>query len=243
VLVALSDGTCRRYDLVVGADGIGSPLRQKLFGAEADPEPVGYGCWRVSTPRPDGVLFSETHNHPDAKVTTMILNETTMYLFLVEALPPDYADQREHWREMLVAKLEGFGGIIPAVRESISDADPDQVHWGPFAEVIPRDRWYRGPVVLIGDAAHACTPHLAQGAGMAMEDALVLADTLSSEPTIDAALERFMQRRLPRVRFVQDQAHAILTNEMESDPTQKVDFAASLGARQQEITRVLAEAP
>jgi 2-polyprenyl-6-methoxyphenol hydroxylase-like FAD-dependent oxidoreductase len=240
-VATFTDGSSRSYDLVVGADGIGSPVRHKLFGDEAAAEPVGYSCWRVATPRPDGVTLSETHNHQNAKVTTMILNETTMYLFLVEAFPPDYSDQRVNWSEILSAKLEHFGGIIPVVRAAI--ASSDQVHGAPFAEVIPRSRWHSGHVVLIGDAAHACTPHLAQGAGMAMEDAIVLADTLLANPALDAALDSFTSRRLERVRFVQDQAHAILTNEMSSDPDQKVAFAASLGARQEEITRVLAEAP
>ena len=224
VSVTRSDGRTKSYD-----------------GVEADPIPVGYGCWRVATPRPDGLIFSETYNRPDAKVTTMILNEETMYLFLVDPSPPDYSNERDRWAEVLDEKLAEFGGIVPSLRDAIRTSQ--HVHWGQFAEVIPRDRWYDGRIVLIGDAAHMCTPHLAQGAGMALEDAVVLADELDREHDVARALGQFTARRLPRVRFVQEQAHAILTNEMESDPEQKVAFAASLGERQQEITRVLSESP
>jgi 2-polyprenyl-6-methoxyphenol hydroxylase-like FAD-dependent oxidoreductase len=85
----------------------------------------------------------------------------------------------------------------------------------------------------------ALTPHLAQGAGMAMEVALVLADELDRHRTVPDALAAFMTRRLPRVQFVLNHAHEILMNEMESDAAKKSDFAAKLGARQAEISRVL----
>jgi 2-polyprenyl-6-methoxyphenol hydroxylase-like FAD-dependent oxidoreductase len=62
--------------------------------------------------------------------------------------------------------------------------------------------WYEGRVVLIGDAAHATTPHLASGAGMALEDGIVLADEISKTGDVDAALARFMDRRFERGKLV-----------------------------------------
>ena len=62
--------------------------------------------------------------------------------------------------------------------------------------------WYNGRVILIGDAVHATTPHLGSGAGMAVEDALVLVDELKRGPNLQDALHDFMQRRLPRGRLV-----------------------------------------
>jgi hypothetical protein len=88
---------------------------------------------------------------------------------------------------------------------------------------------------------HAVTPHLAQGAGMAMEDALVLADELDKNSSVPEALAAFMTRRMPRVQFVLSHAHEILMNEMESNAAKKAEFAAGLGARQAEITRVLSD--
>jgi 2-polyprenyl-6-methoxyphenol hydroxylase-like FAD-dependent oxidoreductase len=100
--------------------------------------------------------------------------------------------------------------------------------------------WYDGHIILTGDAAHAVTPHLAQGAGMAMEDALILADELDKNSSVPEALAAFMTRRLPRVQFILSHAHEILLNEMESNAAKKAEFAAGLGARQAEITRALA---
>jgi 2-polyprenyl-6-methoxyphenol hydroxylase-like FAD-dependent oxidoreductase len=62
--------------------------------------------------------------------------------------------------------------------------------------------WHRGRVVLIGDAAHATTPHLASGAGMAIEDGIVLAEEIGARGTLDEALARFMARRFERCRLV-----------------------------------------
>ena len=62
--------------------------------------------------------------------------------------------------------------------------------------------WYRDRVVIIGDAAHATSPHVGQGAAMAIEDALVLAEEVTADGPLDAALERFMDRRYERCRTI-----------------------------------------
>ena len=142
------------------------------------------------------------------------------------------------FREQLRERLTGFGGLIGAIRDSISESS--DIHWAALQEVVLPAPWYHGRIILTGDAAHAVTPHLAQGAGMAMEDAPVLADELDKNRTVPKALAAFMTRRLPRVQFVLNHAHDILMNEMESDAAKKAAFAAGLGARQAEITRVLA---
>ncbi|MEU4227558.1 FAD-dependent monooxygenase [Nonomuraea sp. NPDC026600] len=246
VRVTFTDGTTGTYDLMVAADGIRSPMRTHLFGAGHDPTGTGYACWRMAVPRPPGMTHSEYWNGPAAKATVIHLNQNLMYLLVVEGVTPGSPPVRDHMAERLHARLAGFGGVIGDIRDSLApsaEAREDRsgdIHWAPLQEVVLPAPWYRGRVVLIGDAAHAVAPHLAQGAGMAMEDALVLADELGPARPVPDALEAFMARRLPRVRFVQDHAHAILLNEMEGDSARKAAFAAGLGARQAEITRVLA---
>jgi 2-polyprenyl-6-methoxyphenol hydroxylase-like FAD-dependent oxidoreductase len=238
VTVTTTDGEAERFDLVVGADGIRSSLRRHLFGADHGPRPTGFACWRMSVRRPAHLTHSEYWNGPDVKATVIHLNQELMYLLVVEQHRSGRTPDRAAMPELLRARLAGFGGLIAEVRDSISpDSD---IHWAPLEEVVLPAPWYRGRVVLIGDAAHAVAPHLAQGAGMAMEDAIVLAEELDLAPS-DHGLARFMGRRWPRVQFVQQHAHEILLNEMESDAERKAAFAASLGARQEEITRVLAE--
>jgi len=72
----------------------------------------------------------------------------------------------------------------------------------PLEAVLLKDPWYRGRTLLIGDAAHATTPQLASGAGLAVEDGLVVAEELGRGPTVQAAFERFMRRRYERCRMV-----------------------------------------
>ena len=79
------------------------------------------------------------------------------------------------------------------------------------------DPWYRGRIVLIGDSAHTTTPHLATGAGIAIEDAVVLAEELAGDAPIDKALGNYMKRRYERCRLVVDTA--LLLGEWEKDPT------------------------
>ena len=76
--------------------------------------------------------------------------------------------------------------------------------------------WYRGRILLIGDAAHATTPHIAYGAGMAIEDSVVLADELRRNGTVEAALEAFMRRRFDRCRLVVETSWQL--SEWEVDP-------------------------
>jgi FAD-dependent urate hydroxylase len=93
---------------------------------------------------------------------------------------------------------------VPSLLSSL--ADRALVHRSMIEEVT-LDAWTRGRVVLIGDAAHATSPNMAQGAAMALEDALVLAESLRRLDTIPAALTAFEARRRPRTEWVRAQTH------------------------------------
>jgi salicylate hydroxylase len=99
------------------------------------------------------------------------------------------------------AHLVRFAGWHPAVTEMLS-AVPQSARWALFAR-RPPFRWHRGPVVLLGDAAHAMLPHHGQGANQTIEDAAVLAAELAASADIPAALRRYAQRRRARTRKVQ----------------------------------------
>ena len=101
---------------------------------------------------------------------------------------------------MLRELLGGFGGIAGRVRDELGPAS--NIVYRPLANFLLPDPWYRGRVLLIGDAAHATTPHLAGGAMMAVEDALVLGELLDADPSIEAILPAFMARRFERCRLV-----------------------------------------
>ncbi|GAA0984138.1 FAD-dependent oxidoreductase [Acrocarpospora macrocephala] len=240
VTATLADGSTRTYDLVIGAEGIRSPLRRVLFGNAYEPRGTGYVCWRMPVRRPADVTHSLYYNGEQVKATVINLNAESMYLLVVQQAPPAAALDRTQLAGELSGLLAGFPGIISDIRASITPQT--DIHRGPLEVVELPTTWNDGRVVLVGDAAHAVIPHLAQGAGMAMEDAIVLADELRRhEDDVPKALAAFMRRRLPRVRYVQEEAHAILLNEMEADAAKKAIFAAGLGARQERITRRLAE--
>jgi 2-polyprenyl-6-methoxyphenol hydroxylase-like FAD-dependent oxidoreductase len=107
--------------------------------------------------------------------------------------------------ERFRSRFADFGGPVSAFLSAI-ELD-EQLHFGEI-EWLELDRWHRGRVVLIGDAAHASPPHMGEGGCMAMEDALVLAAMLRAADTVEQALEAYEARRRPRVEWVQDQSRA-----------------------------------
>jgi 2-polyprenyl-6-methoxyphenol hydroxylase-like FAD-dependent oxidoreductase len=97
---------------------------------------------------------------------------------------------------LLRDRLREYGGIIANLREQITD--PDGVVYRPMETLLLKPPWHRGRVVLIGDAAHASTPHLAQGAAMAIEDSVLLAELLARSGNVEHTLQEFATRRYPR---------------------------------------------
>ena len=134
-------------------------------------------------------------------------------------------------REMR-ARLAGYGGLLGEAARAVTD--PALVVYRPLEACIMPDPWYRGRVVLIGDAAHSATPHLGQGAAMAVEDAVVLAEELGGRD-VPAALRAFMERRFERARLVG--TSSIQLGEWEMHPERAGD-PVELTAR---IRRKLAE--
>jgi 2-polyprenyl-6-methoxyphenol hydroxylase-like FAD-dependent oxidoreductase len=212
VHVKLSDGSEDDADLVVAFDGIKSPMRRRLFGDSHEPVFTGCGVWRLTVPRPaevtDGALFQAV----GAKAGYIPLSKDSMYLLLVtpEAEGVHYDESR--FADMLRERLAPFGGIIGDIRDAIRDGD--DIVYGPLSEVMVPPPWHRGRVLVCGDAVHACTPHLTQGAAMALEDAVVLAEELARARPVEEMLTAFVARRHPRAKVVQDASRAILDAEM-----------------------------
>ncbi|SEQ15398.1 FAD-dependent oxidoreductase [Streptomyces radiopugnans] len=199
--VRLTDGTAGRYDLVVAADGLGSPVRA-MIGIEDRPEPTGMGIWRVTAPRPRGVERTDlAYGGPAYIAGYCPTGEDSLYAYLVEPareraeLPPSSYAAR--MRELAA----GYGGAWEEIRSSISEDSAVNYTW--FHRLLVEGPWHRGRVVLAGDAAHACPPTLAQGAAMSLEDALVLAELLAGGADWDEELPAaYRERRMPRVRMV-----------------------------------------
>lgn len=200
--VAFSDGTANRYDLVVGADGIYSTVRRMAFG-RASLRYVGQMYWRTSATM-DIVDTPTMMFDRDRYVVVFPLGGGKTYVaFQVRTSDPLSDDEGRV--EALFDRFADFGDPAPTALEALA-RDPG-LHFGP-AEEIRDHRWHAGPVALIGDAAHACSPTMAQGGSLAIEDGVVLAEELAGQPAVEAAVTAFVGRRAPRVAWVRDRTHA-----------------------------------
>lgn len=201
VEVTFSDGETARYDLVVGADGVSSRVRQLIIPDAPQPAFTGQNSWRATFARPPEIDRRHYFLGGPLKVGFTPVSDTHMYLFVLEKGP-------KVWRAAtglhvpLAALLKDYGGLVATLRDRMDEHT--QIVYRPLESFYLPTPWHRGHVALIGDSAHPTTPQLASGAGMAVEDALVLADELSRAASVAQALDAFMARREERCRIIVD---------------------------------------
>jgi 2-polyprenyl-6-methoxyphenol hydroxylase-like FAD-dependent oxidoreductase len=188
------------YDLVVGADGANSRLRELLFGAQWKAKFTGQAVWRAMVPKPAEVKARHAYYGPRHKAGFNPVSPTEMYIYLVQNVAGNPRVEPERWPALMRELLADFGGHIGEVRDSITD--PKRIVYRPVGSLLMPAPWHKGRAVLIGDAAHTAPPQLASGATIAIEDAIVLAELLTSGIPVPQALEQFMARRYERCRIV-----------------------------------------
>jgi 2-polyprenyl-6-methoxyphenol hydroxylase-like FAD-dependent oxidoreductase len=213
-----SDGGRGDYDLVVGADGIFSKTRTDVFGDAAAPVFTGQVVYRLVAERPAGFDRSHFFMGEDCKVGFNPVSATHMYMFLLLPAPANPRIEARDQPQNLYEAMAGFGGFVPLVRDTVRTTNAHSVNYRPLEVLLQPAPWYRGRVVLIGDAAHATTPHLASGAGMAIEDGIVLSEEIQSRASLDEALQRFMARRFERCRLVIENSVKLGQIEMNHGP-------------------------
>jgi len=199
--VRFSDGAVSRYDLVVGADGLYSKVRETVFPEAPQPRYSGQGVWRAVLPRLDGV--KGTMMWMGAKVKTGLnpVSRDQMYLFVTEDRPDNAHIDPSTFLDSLKELLARFPApLMQQVRAQLDEHS--QIIYRPLENLLVPAPWYRGRVVLIGDTVHATTPHMASGACIGIEDAIVLAEEIGRAGSVDAALSAFQARRWERCRMV-----------------------------------------
>jgi 2-polyprenyl-6-methoxyphenol hydroxylase-like FAD-dependent oxidoreductase len=221
--VAFSDGRSGEYDLVVGADGIQSHVRSLVFPDAPEPQYTGQIVWRYNVPRPAGLETLDMFVGSNGKAGFVPLSGDLMYILYIEAVPADEVRMPEdRLAEIFRERLAEFGGAVAEVRDR-HITDSAKVVVRPVESLLVPKPWHRGRVVLLGDAAHATSPHVGQGGAMAIEDALVLAEEVTNGD-VDVALERYVERRYPRCREIWEISRQIGTWEIEHTPPPEADF-------------------
>jgi 2-polyprenyl-6-methoxyphenol hydroxylase-like FAD-dependent oxidoreductase len=236
VNVEFTDRTQGSYELVVGADGAQSQIRDIVFGPQFKPTYAGQAVWRATVRRPAAVVSRYNFYGRRHKAGFNPVSTNQMYVYLAQNLPEFVRLPNEQLPEVMRGLLGDFHGLVGVAREEITD--PEQIVYRPVSWLLLPPPWYRGRVVLIGDAAHATTPNMAAGAGIAIEDSVVLASLLRSESSLPRALENFMARRYGRCRMVVENSRQLGEWEMNPnapgvDPTRI--WATSLEALAQPI--------
>lgn len=198
--VAFTDGTAGAFDLVIGADGIFSKVRNLILPDAPKPMFTGQACWRLIAEQPAGFDRSHFYMGSDGKCGFNPISKTHMYMFLLEHVPSNPWREPETLPQILYDLMEGYGGIVPDIRATVRD-NPT-INYRPLEGMIVPRPWFKGNVVLIGDTVHSTTPHLASGAGMAVEDAVVLDEELARHDDPQTALKAYEARRFDRCHLV-----------------------------------------
>ncbi|WHY69065.1 FAD-dependent monooxygenase [Neobacillus sp. SuZ13] len=211
VYTTFTDGTSGTYDLVIGADGVRSKVRNMVFG-EIEPNFVGQAVWRYTLERPKDIENITMYYGQKAKAGIVPMTKDSAYVFIVTAEPGNPWKPEDQLHVLMREAFNEFGGLIAELSEQISN--PKEVVYRPLETLIVEKPWYRDRVILIGDSAHATVPHLAQGAAIAIEDALVLAELLQTDAPLPDILNQFMERRFERCKFIVENSNKLVNWEL-----------------------------
>jgi salicylate hydroxylase len=221
-LVTLADGRTLSADVVIGADGIHSRVREWMLGA-LEPRFSGTLGWRTILPKSRADQLGIDHScdvwlAPGHSVVTYWMRRGE--LFNVIGFVPAEEVRRESWTELGDADemRAAFAASTPVVARMTQMAEATFITGVYFHDPAPR--WADGRVALLGDAAHATQPYLAQGAVQSLEDAAVVAHLLARHGPrhVGAALVEYERRRKPRATKVQAVAGAAGSFWHEADP-------------------------
>jgi 2-polyprenyl-6-methoxyphenol hydroxylase-like FAD-dependent oxidoreductase len=198
VTVRFANGACARGDVLIGADGLRSVVRDRL-GAPGALKYSGYTAWRGIAPfETAGLMAGETLGSGQ-RFGLAPIHGNRVYWYATDNVPEG---QREPPRETKARLTRLFGDWHEPIPELIRSTGEDAILRNDIYDRDPAGRWGSGRITLLGDAAHPMTPNLGQGACQAIEDALVLACRLASGGTAEASLRQYESERRARTSFV-----------------------------------------
>ena len=197
--VMFSDGSEGQYDLVVGADGIYSQTRKTIFPDAPGPEFTGQAVWRYNFDRPEGMEGLHAYNgRVGAGLVPM--SEDKIYMYVTTPEPGNPRFEKSTLAEEMRTRI---GMACHTLHHFNDDVTVNEdVVYRPLEWLMLENDWHKGRIALLGDAVHSTTPHLGQGAGLAIEDAIVLADELAKASNPEQAFKNYRNRRFERCDYI-----------------------------------------
>ena len=204
VRIEFEDGSSIDSSLVIAADGVHSAVRNSLF-PKVEMRDSKQLCWRAVVEHKLSSDFEEIFTEMWGKgrrVGFGQINEKEVYWFALINSNKDHPTHHDGtWRKE-------FSEFIPEVQEILAKAKPEKMHLSQMSDFKPIKKWHTNRVCLLGDAAHAMTPNMGQGAGQSIEDAFKLADILTVEEFVDGQqsfdhlFKEYQEYRMPKVKRI-----------------------------------------
>jgi 2-polyprenyl-6-methoxyphenol hydroxylase-like FAD-dependent oxidoreductase len=229
VSVVFSDGSTGNYDILIGGDGINSKVRNLTFG-ESKPTYVGLSNWRYAFKRPKDLDTGYIFFGKNSKLGIIPMTAESCYVFVVSA---EGSDNPFITQDQMIPKLQSYMKEypIPMIQDLIDQVvDAKLVNYRPLEALTLAAPWYKGNVIIIGDAAHATIPQLGSGAALAIEDAVVLAEEIKKQDGIEAIFSRFMNRRHQRCQMVVEASEKLGEWELLAFQGKPLPEGANIGA-------------
>ncbi|XVU21593.1 FAD-dependent monooxygenase [Actinoplanes sp. CA-054009] len=208
---ARAGGSHGDLDIVVGADGVYSKVRRHVLDEDLRPRYIGQSAFRLNIPREPEIDRIVLQKGAEGMAGFVPIGPDTAYLFYNTT----WRQEQDDVARVLRDSLAPFGGLTGRIRDR-HITDSSAIVFRPEEWLIAPAPWHKGRIVLIGDAVHAVTPHLGQGAAQAIEDGVVLAECLATEPSIEEAFRAYTGRRYERCKLIVEASVQI--GEWEMDP-------------------------
>lgn len=204
--IFFEDGSNYQTDYLIVADGVNSPLRQQLIPNSA-PRYAGYTCWRATI---DNVniklkIGSETWGSKGRFGMTPLVGNKIYWYACINA----EANSATYSNYTIQDLKQNFANYHDPISQVLTETKDEQLIWNDIIDIKPLKNLAFGNILFIGDAGHATTPNMGQGACQAIEDVAVLVDELKKTKDVALAFQHFEQRRLKRTRYITETSWSI----------------------------------
>ena len=216
VSVTLTDGRADRYDYVVAADGAHSAMRSRVLPDAPPLRFAGQVIWRAEASSPEGLERYTMMMGGPIRLGLVPLPDGRLYLWMLDSTIGPERPPRQDLLALFQERMARFGGHGPAVAAQLTDES--QIDFRALQWLIVPPPWHAGRVLLVGDAAHTTTPHIAYGAGLALEDAVVLGELAAAGIPFDELATALAERRFSRSRLVVETSLQLSRWEQEPGP-------------------------